>query len=392
MVRSNSGDYFEFIVSSSEAPYFRHTYKEFPEQLLREFEVGGKLNVHSSENGMWLSAFAPIKNNQNETIAVIQADRDFEEYYAIAKEKLFNDLLISLAIFVVILFIVLKFLRSIIKNEEKQKEELETSYKIIAHKNKDISDSINYAKRIQDSLIPSLKDIRSVFPHSYVFFRGKDVVSGDFPYMAQIENSNIVYIASVDCTGHGVPGALISIIGNYLLNDLIVSKEMNEPGDILRALHFGVVSTLNQEQEDSLSNDGMDIALIKVDREAQTFEFAGAHRSLIQIKNGELEEIKGSKLSIGGTHYTRRGKKMDFINYKTQYNEGDSIHFYSDGYPDQFGGPETRKFGQKNMRAFFNRHANENMEVIGSKLESTFDDWRSGHKQMDDVLVMGIKF
>jgi serine phosphatase RsbU (regulator of sigma subunit) len=136
----------------------------------------------------------------------------------------------------------------------------------------------------------------------------------------------------------------------------------------------------------------MDIALIKVDREAQTFEFAGAHRSLIQIKNGELEEIKGSKLSIGGTHYTRRGKKMDFINYKTQYNEGDSIHFYSDGYPDQFGGPETRKFGQKNMRAFFNRHANENMEVIGSKLESTFDDWRSGHKQMDDVLVMGIKF
>jgi serine phosphatase RsbU (regulator of sigma subunit) len=392
MVRSKEGPYFEFIVSSSEIPYFRHSYKEFPDQLLNDFELGGKLNVHSSENGMWLSAFAPVKNDKGETVAVIQADRNFEEFYAIAKAKLVNDLLISLGIFVVILLIVLKFLRSIIKNEEEQKRELETSYKIIAHKNKDISDSINYAKRIQDSFIPTLKEIKSVFPESYVFFRGKDVVSGDFPFMVKLENQDTVYIASVDCTGHGVPGALISIIGNFLLNDLIISKKLDQPCDILRALHFGVVDTLNQEKEDSLSNDGMDIALIKVDQQAKTFEFAGAHRPLIQIKDGELEEIKGSRLSIGGTHYTRRGKKMEFNNYKTTYEKGESIHFFSDGYPDQFGGPENLKFGQKNMRAFFKRNKNTDMEALGVRLEENFDDWRNGHRQMDDVLVMGIKF
>jgi len=392
MIRSKDSAYFEFIVSSSNNPYFRHTYREFPEQLLQDFENGGKLNVYESENGRWLSAFAPIRNENGDTIAVLQADRNFEEFYALAKEKLINDLLVSLAIFIVILLIVLKFLRSIIKNEEEQKKELETSYKIIARNNKKISDSINYAKRIQDSLIPSLKDIRSIFPQSYVFFRGKDVVSGDFPYMARLTHKNVIYIASVDCTGHGVPGALISIIGNYLLNDLIVSRGMNEPGDILQALHFGVVKSLNQEEEGSLSNDGMDIALIKVDKDARTFEFAGAHRPLIQIKNGELEEIKGSRLSIGGTHYTKRGKKMEFKNYKAEFNAGDSIHFFSDGYPDQFGGSKNKKFGPKNMRSFFDRNKDEEMETIGNKLEETFDDWRNGQRQMDDVLVMGIKF
>ncbi|MFQ3215402.1 MAG: putative membrane protein [Marivirga sp.] len=139
LIKSDSGAYFEFIVTSSVQPYYRHSYLEFPEQLLSEYKVGGRLNVHSSENGTWLSAFAPIKNNKGQTIAIIQADRNFEEFYAAAKSKLSNDIFMSIGIFIVILVIVLRSLRSIISIEEEQKAELEKTYKLIAHKNKNIA-------------------------------------------------------------------------------------------------------------------------------------------------------------------------------------------------------------------------------------------------------------
>ena len=391
LVKSDSGQYFEFIATSSANPYYRHSYKEFPDALLKLYDEGGKLDVHSSENGVWLSAFAPIKNTKGQTIAIIQADKNFEEFYAAAKSKLWRNILISLGIFIVILLILLRSLRALIKIEEDQKAELEHSYKLIAHKNKSIADSINYAKRIQDAMIPSKGDIASVFEQSYVFFRGKDVVSGDFPFMLTTETDGVVYIASVDCTGHGVPGALISIIGNSLLNDAIKNQRYEEPGDILKALHYGVVDALNQEQEGALTNDGMDIALLKVNKNKKLVQFAGAHRPLIHISGEEVNEIKGNRLSIGGTHYTSRGKKMDFSTIEINYTSGDSFHFFSDGFPDQFSDTTQKKFGGKNIREFYTKHCQLSLDKMGEELEATFDDWKGSHHQMDDVLVIGIK-
>ena len=390
LVKSKNGEYLEFIVTSSENPYYRHSYVEFPDMLLERYKDGGRLDLHTSENGKWLSAFAPIKNEKGETVAIIQADQNFESFYDKAKAKLWRNILISIGIFVVILFIVIRSLRAIISIEEEQKHELEKSYRIIASKNKNISDSIHYAKRIQDAMIPSRTEVSKAFKEGYVFFRGKDVVSGDFPFMITHEEEEVVYIASVDCTGHGVPGALISIIGNFLLNDIIKNHNYEQPGDMLKALHYGVVDALNQEQEGSLTNDGMDIALLKVDKKQKQIAFSGAHRPLIRIKNGEVEEIKGSRLSIGGTHYTSRGKKMLFKTELIQYEEGESFHFFSDGLPDQFG-EEGKKYGPKRIREFYKKHSHLPLDQMGEKLEKDFDDWKGEHKQMDDVLVIGIK-
>ncbi len=391
LVKSDSGAYFEFIVTSSMNPYFRHSYKEFPEMLLTDYEKGGRLDLHKSENGVWLSAFAPIKNRQGETIAIIQADQNFEEFYEAAKANLWKEIFISIGIFIVILAIVLRSLRAIIKIEEEQKVELENSYKLIAHKNKSIADSINYAKRIQDAMIPSESDICRVFDEAYVFFRGRDVVSGDFPFMIARESEGIIYIATVDCTGHGVPGALISIIGNSLLSDIIKNQIYEKPGDILKALHFGVVDALNQEQEGSLTNDGMDIALLKINKNEHLVEFAGAHRPLIHVQRDSITEIKGSRLSIGGTQYTSRGKKMDFETFEIPYESGDCFHFFSDGYPDQFNDVTMRKFGSRQIRAFYKENRDQPLQNIGKKLEAAFDAWKGTEIQLDDVLVIGIK-
>jgi serine phosphatase RsbU (regulator of sigma subunit) len=209
--------------------------------------------------------------------------------------------------------------------------------------------------------------------------------------MVANESNGLIYIASVDCTGHGVPGALISIIGNSLLSDIIKNYEYDKPGDILKALHYGVVDALNQEQEGALTNDGMDIALLKIDKRTKIVEFSGAHRPLIHISSGEVKEIKGSRLSIGGTQYTSRGKKMDFTTERIPYAAGDSFHFFSDGFPDQFSEKTKGKLGGKNIREFYDQHKNIALNEMGVALQTTFDEWKGNHHQIDDVLVIGVK-
>lgn len=256
----------------------------------------------------------------------------------------------------------------------------------IQAKNKKITESINYAKRIQTAILPNNRVLNRALPDSFILYKPRDVVSGDFPWFMQVGDA--IYIAAVDCTGHGVPGALLSLIGYFLLNDIVRSRKITEPGMILDLLDEGVTKTLRQD-EDATTKDGMDIALCKITTSTGEVEYAGAHRPLYIMKNGVMDEVKGNKFPIGGGIFKNQ---TNFTNTKIQMGKGDSIYFSSDGYPDQFGGPEARKFGPKKVREIIERVHHLPMREAAATFENEWEAWRGETKQTDDVLLIGIKF
>jgi PAS domain S-box-containing protein len=271
----------------------------------------------------------------------------------------------------------------VVSHDITERKEIELE---IQNKNKKITESINYAKRIQNAILPNNRVIAKALPESFILYKPKDVVSGDFPWYMQIKDE--IYIAAVDCTGHGVPGALLSLIGYFLLNDIVRSRKITEPGIILDLLDEGVTSTLRQD-EDATTKDGMDIALCKINTQTREVEYAGAHRPLYIMKDGVLDEIKGNKFPIGGGIFKNQ---TNFTNTKIKLGKGDSIYFSSDGFPDQFGGPEVRKFGPKKTRETIERVHKLPMREAAAIFDQEWEGWRGETKQIDDVLLIGIKF
>ena len=257
----------------------------------------------------------------------------------------------------------------------------------VQNKNKKINDSINYAKRIQNAILPDTGILTKALPESFILYKPRDVVSGDFPWFVQVNDK--IFIAAVDCTGHGVPGALLSLIGYFLLNDIIKSRKVTDPGKILDLLDEGVTQTLRQDQDNSMTKDGMDIALCRIDTTTNTVVYAGAHRPLYAMKNGEMVEVKGDKFPIGGG---MSKNQTNFTSTQVGMGHGDSIYFSSDGYPDQFGGPEVRKFGSKRVRQLIERVHHLPASESAKVFDREWEEWKGAEKQTDDVLLIGIKF
>lgn len=258
----------------------------------------------------------------------------------------------------------------------------------IKEKNKKISDSINYAQRIQTAILPDTRLIQEYFPRSFIFYRPKDVVSGDFPWFFQ--KNDISYVAAVDCTGHGVPGALISFIGYFLLNNIVNAQSDNTAAQILDELHQSVRSTLKQDKEGAMGRDGMDLALCIIDQKNKVLQFAGAHRPLYLLRNGELIEYPGTRKGIGGIPLAKKVEK-DFENHIINYHEGDQIFFFSDGLPDQIGGDKRKKYQPKRIRENLTSNPDASMASFSRLFSRDFYDWMGDEKQVDDVLLIGIE-
>ncbi len=260
----------------------------------------------------------------------------------------------------------------------------------IEKKNKSITESINYARRIQTALLPTENKIRDYLPNSFMFYRPRDVVSGDIPWIFPIDN--IVYIAAIDCTGHGVPGALLSFIGYFLLNNIITKspKEL-DAGKILDELHQSVRKTLKQDTPDAEARDGMDIALCKIDLEKNKMDFAGAHRPLYYLKNdGTFMQYKGSLKAIGGIPMKNRTEK-DFINHSIEYQKNDKIFFFSDGLADQIGGEKGRKLKNTKIREIIMENKDMKIFNFSNVIESEFISWKGNYKQIDDIILLGVE-
>lgn len=274
-----------------------------------------------------------------------------------------------------------------------QKNYLEVAYReieaknvLVEQKNRDITDSINYALRIQKAILPLTENIRKALPHSFIMFRPKDIVSGDFYWFA--EKDGKVLIAAADCTGHGVPGAFMSMIGNDQLNHIVIEKGMTDPSIILNELNKAIKRALKQTEQESETRDGMDIALLAIDLPNKKLQFAGANRPLILVRDRHLMETRADKVAIGG----RTSDDYRFTGHEVELQANDSIYIFSDGYADQFGGVTGKKFMTKNFKELLVRIHELPVSEQEKMLEVTMDQWRNDLEQVDDILVIGIRF
>ncbi len=258
----------------------------------------------------------------------------------------------------------------------------------IKDKNIKISDSINYAQRIQSSILPDTNFIQEFFPRSFIFYRPKDVVSGDFPWF--FHKDGISYVAAVDCTGHGVPGALISFIGYFLLNNIVNEFTHYNAAEVLEELHQAVRITLRQDKEGATGRDGMDLALCIVDKENKTLQYAGAHRPLYLLRKGELHEYAGTRKAIGGIPL-RKKVERDFENHLINYEDEDKIFIFSDGLPDQFGGENGRKYQARRIRENLTNNPDASMAHFARLFPQDFYEWMGDERQIDDVLLIGVE-
>ena len=258
------------------------------------------------------------------------------------------------------------------------------SNKLLLDKNKDVTDSIYYAQRIQQSILQTPELLKKYFSESFLLYKPKDIVSGDYYWF--YEDDIYKYIAVVDCTGHGVPGAMMSMVANSMFKEVFINRKISNPSEILKALDEELEKTINKNQ-DATFNDGMDVSLIRIDKSTSELVFAGAFRSVLIVSKNEITELKGSRYPIG--FYSGIEKKFDSVVYKLK--KGDSIYLFTDGFIDQFGGEKNKKLNKLNFRELLNTINNMKMDEQEAFLEYSFNNWKQDLDQTDDVLVVGIR-
>ncbi len=260
--------------------------------------------------------------------------------------------------------------------------------KEIKVQNRKVQDSINYAERIQSSILPDQARILKAFPKSFVYYEPRDVISGDFPWFYETDDS--YYIAAVDCTGHGVPGALLSLVGLFLMNNITGLNPGISAGDLCEALHLEVRKALKQDHEKSETRDGMDMALCRFMKKRPLMEFAGAHRPLYVLSEGEVAVHKGDRKAIGGLRHPRNPEKP-FTNVEVVYRPGDKFFFFTDGLTDQLGGPEGLGYGSGRLRQELLEHAGYTLPQFKEHFRKDFTAWMGNERQLDDLLLIGIE-
>ncbi len=279
------------------------------------------------------------------------------------------------------------------KNKQKANKELEVKNEIIhqqktivEEQNQDIKDSIKYAQRIQGAILPPKNMWEKILPNSFLLYMPKDILSGDFYWIE--ETKDYIYVAAADCTGHGVPGALISIVNYNLLNKAVREKNLVTPSEILDAVNIWLTESLHQTYGESAVRDGMDVALIAIHKHSNEVLFTGANNPIYHVSNGELKQIKGDKFPVGAFI---EDKIQNFTMKRFTVEKGDSIFLFSDGFADQFGGPKGKKYKyaqfQEKLKGNHNLPLNQQLNIM----KTEFLDWKGSHEQVDDVLLIGIK-
>jgi serine phosphatase RsbU (regulator of sigma subunit) len=320
-----------------------------------------------------------------------QADKMADEKKdAIAEQEIMRQrvILYSLGLGFLALLVFAVFILRSYNQKKKINSQLEEVNALIQEKNKSITDSINYAKRIQKAILPSPKAVRHLLPDSFVFLKPKDIVSGDFYWIDKTPGGKVLFTA-VDCTGHGVPGAMVSVVGHNNLNRCLKEFHLEQPAQILDKLNDLVKETF--ENSDDEVKDGMDMALCSYDPTTHVLEYAGANNPLLVFRIGAAEgevvlELKADKQPIGNYSFRKA-----FTNHRLQLQKGDCIYIFSDGYADQFGGEKGKKFKYKKLQSLLLSVRHEPMEKQEQILLDTFEVWRSQLEQVDDVLVIGLR-
>ncbi|HVN58234.1 MAG TPA: transporter substrate-binding domain-containing protein [Bacteroidales bacterium] len=322
----------------------------------------------------------------------------------------FNTWIFRISVFLLVVLLAYMLYRARVKTIEAQKKKLEALVKQrthdlevanveiqaqrdmarsqrdrIAEQKKEITDSIHYAERIQRSLLPPVITLETLLPEHFVLFKPRNIVSGDFYW--SFEKGDYIYVAAVDCTGHGVPGALMSMLGISFLNEIVIKSNDIDPAEIINNLRESVMRSLKQAGQEGESRDGMDLSILRFDKAGSAMSFAGANNPLYIVRNGSLEEIKGDKMPVGIYE-----KMIPFTLHAFEIKKGDTFYIFSDGYADQFGGPRAKKFMYSGLKKLLLEIQPRSMKEQGKILDETIIGWQGSLEQVDDIVVIGLRF
>jgi serine phosphatase RsbU (regulator of sigma subunit)/Tfp pilus assembly protein PilF len=313
------------------------------------------------------------------------------QHLEISAEKNFRNWIIGFGLLVVLIaFLLIKSNLDKKKANQlllEQKHIIETKNDELEEKNKNILDSIHYASRIQHAILPPQELLRSQFPDSFVLWKPKDIVCGDFYWMETVDEITVFAVA--DCTGHGVPGAFMSIAGNNLLKEAVTVHGITEPAAILNEINRNLARMLHQDKKDATVRDGMDIALCAFDRKNASIKFSGAFNPMWLFRNGEWIEFAGDKCPVGSFEYM---VPVSFTQKETTIQKGDTIYVFSDGFADQFGGDHGKKLKAAVFRKILLSIQHLDMQEQLQVIDTEFEKWRGQYEQIDDVCVLGIRF
>lgn len=368
--------------------YRMGNYKDAFDTYLEYEEL--KDSLSNSENREYLQTLEAQYGNEKKEkeIALLNKDKQMQAAELDKQQTQRNTLIIVIVLVLAIAGIsayAFAGKRKTAKLLARQVEEIHYKNLEIQEKNKDITDSIQYAKRLQEAVFPDPKELNGFFAESFVLFRPKDIVSGDFYWFEHFGNEAMLVVG--DCTGHGVPGAFMSIMGHNLLNQIVLEEEIYEPARILSELDKRVSATLNKKVNKAEHHDGMDIAICLIRKAQKKLIYAGANRPLVINRENSIMEIKPDKFAVGGAFNS--GSKT-FTDKEVKLNDNDVMFLFSDGYQDQFGGPKGKKFKYKSLQELF-LTTKGNLVQQAEIFDKCFEEWKGGLEQIDDVTVIGIK-
>jgi len=344
-----------------------------------------KDSIFNEESSKQMSELSTKYETEKKEQEIILLSKEKEVQNAkLARQQAY--ILFSVIAFVLVLLLVF-FIYSRYRMKNKANKELAAKNALITQQKLEITDSIHYAKRIQTAILPHGDYISELMPFRFILFKPRDIVSGDFYWMKQIKHANIIIATAADCTGHGVPGAFMSMLGVAFLNEIVNKPDVIHASQVLEQLREKVIASLHQTGRSGEAQDGMDIALCAINTETKICEYAGANNPLYLIRNNELTEIKADKMPIG--IHIRSGEP--FTNNVIQLQTGDCIYLFSDGYIDQFGGEHGKKFMSKNFKNFLLEIHQYPMSEQRQMLDDKLINWMGEIEQIDDILVMGIQ-
>ena len=313
------------------------------------------------------------------------AEAKHQEQMALSAEREKRQQLIAYSagggLVMVLLFAFFIFKR--LRVTRRQKKVIEEQKELVEEQKKDITDSIQYAENIQKALLPTIENLKDALPDGFVLFQPKDIVSGDFYWMQH--HNDRVYFAACDCTGHGVPGAFMSMIGSSLLDEAVIEKGITKPSEIFFEVRKGFINALKQTGD--TQKDGMDAVLCSWNKNGG-LEYSLAYNPLLLIRKGEIIETKADKQPVG----FHTGEQKPFTHHEHKLEKGDTIYLFSDGYPDQFGGKKDKKFMMKNFKKLLLSIQDKTMNEQKTILETTMAEWKGDTEQVDDILVIGVRF
>ncbi|MGK7395235.1 MAG: tetratricopeptide repeat protein [Candidatus Cyclobacteriaceae bacterium M3_2C_046] len=399
LVNKNLAQFYETLGEYPDALEYYKKYIDYSEKITNRENTKQIAEIESIYDLAQKEKQIELKEKQ---IALLQKENEIQLLQA-QKRNLLNKELIAAVIFIFIIALVL-YSRNRLKNKankilqqqaiainqqkeeiEKQKQDIESQNVAISEINEQITASIEYAKKIQLSLFPGSKELKTVFPESFVFSKPKDIISGDFYWFNSYRNK--VYLAVVDCTGHGVPGAFMTVLASSLLNQVILESKISSPELILTLLDLKLKQNLHQKNEDFLSSDGMDIALCVIDQETCQVEFSGARFPFYFVNGHGLQQMQGDRYPVGSTLFQEKKYSLKSLNLKP----GDTIYLATDGYQDQFGGEKDTKFMKSSFKKLLNNISKSSIPEQFNQLTDTFYQWKGVYPQTDDILVIGIK-